>query len=86
MRSVLQNLLKEAFEDEFKKQEQNLVKNQQFEKWSEWVKEKCGIHAEQSERKVNKKNFKKLYGPFWWMVFNCVKARATSRWQFTFYQ
>ena len=32
MRSVLQNLLKEAFEDEFKKQEQNLVKNQQFEK------------------------------------------------------
>ena len=40
MRSVLQNLLKKVFWDEFKKQEQHLVKNQKFEKWSEWVKEK----------------------------------------------
>ena len=33
------------------------------------------------------KNFlkKKLYGPFSWMGFNCLKARATSRRQFTFY-
>ena len=28
---------------------------------------------------------KKLYGPFLWMGFNCLKARATSRRQFTFY-
>ena len=28
---------------------------------------------------------KKLYGPFSWMGFNCLKARATSRRQFTFY-
>ena len=32
----------------------------------------------------NKKK-KKLYGPFLWMGFNCLKARATSRRQFTFY-
>ena len=34
------------------------------------------------------KNFtkKKLYGPFLlWMGFNCLKATATSRRQFTFY-
>ena len=29
-------------------------------------------------------NFK-LYGPFLWMGFNCLKAAATSRRQFTFY-
>ena len=34
-------------------------------------------------KKNNKKN--KLYGPFLWMGFNCLKARATSRRQFTFY-
>ena len=28
---------------------------------------------------------KKLYGPFLWMGFNYLKARATSRRQFTFY-
>ena len=27
---------------------------------------------------------KKLYGPFLWMGLNCLKARATSRRQFTF--
>ena len=26
----------------------------------------------------------KFYGPFLWMEFNCLKARATSRRQFTF--
>ena len=26
---------------------------------------------------------KKLYGPFLWMGFNCLKARATLSWQFT---
>ena len=30
--------------------------------------------------------FTLLYGPFLWMGFNCLKARATSRRQFTFYQ
>ena len=28
---------------------------------------------------------KQLYGPFLWMGFNCLKATATSRRQFTFY-
>ena len=28
---------------------------------------------------------KQLYGPFSWMGFNCLKATATSRRQFTFY-
>ena len=28
---------------------------------------------------------KQLYGSFLWIGFNCLKARATSRWQFTFY-
>ena len=32
---------------------------------------------------VVKKN--KLYGPFLWMGFNCLNARATSRRQFIFY-
>ena len=31
-----------------------------------------------------KKLKKKLYGPFLWMGFNCLKARATSRIVFTF--
>ena len=31
-----------------------------------------------------KKKFK-VYGPFLWMGFNCLKATATSRRQFTFY-
>ena len=35
------------------------------------------------ERVLN--NLKKLYGPFLWMGFNCLKATATSRRQFTFY-
>ena len=30
-------------------------------------------------------NIKKIYGPFLWMGFNCLKATATSRRQFTFY-
>ena len=29
--------------------------------------------------------FTLLYGPFLWIGFNCLKARATSRRQFTFY-
>ena len=31
------------------------------------------------------KNFLKIYGPFWWMGFSCLKPSATSRRQFTFY-
>ena len=31
------------------------------------------------------KNKPKLYGPFLWMGFNCLKGRATSRRQFSFY-
>ena len=33
---------------------------------------------------ATKKKKNKLYGPFLWMGFNCLKARATSRRQFTF--
>ena len=37
------------------------------------------------EKSEVKKNFlKKLYGSFLWMGFNCLKARATSKKQFTF--
>ena len=36
-----------------------------------------------TERTLKKK---KLFGPFLWMGFNGLKARATSRRQFTFYQ
>ena len=32
-----------------------------------------------------KQLFKKLYGPFLWTKFHCLKARVTSRRQFTFY-
>ena len=35
--------------------------------------------------KKTKQNKKQLYGPFLWMGFNCLRARATSRRQFTFY-
>ena len=35
-----------------------------------------------SKHELEKKN---LYGPFLWMRFNCLKARATLRRQFTFY-
>ena len=34
---------------------------------------------------IKKLKKKKLYGPFLWMGFNCLKASATSRRQFTFY-
>ena len=37
-----------------------------------------------SNQKACLKLKKKLYGPFFWMGFNCLKARATSRRQFTF--
>ena len=36
-------------------------------------------------RHVMKKLYFKLYGPFLWMGFNCLKATATSRRQFTFH-
>ena len=46
----------------------------------------------EKERKRQKKYYVKktqknpqLYGPFLWMGLNCLKARATSRRQFTFY-
>ena len=37
------------------------------------------------DRCVELSIIKKLYGPFSWMRFNCHKARATSRRQFTCY-
>ena len=35
---------------------------------------------------VLKKNFfkKKLYGPFLWMGFNCIKAKVTVPWFWTY--
>ena len=38
-----------------------------------------------ASQKDKSKTLKKFYGPFLWMGFNCLKARATSRKQFTFY-
>ena len=35
---------------------------------------------------ISRKTLKKFYDPFLWMGFNCLKATATSRRQFTFYQ
>ena len=32
----------------------------------------------------NISQLKKLFGSLLWMSFNCLKARATLRWQFTF--
>ena len=43
-----------------------------------------GKRKKKTFTECNKKK-KKLYGPFLWMGFNCLKARATSRRQFTFY-
>ena len=34
---------------------------------------------------IKKKTFKNFMVPFLWLVFNCLKASATSRRQFTFY-
>ena len=39
----------------------------------------------QNLEQTGKNKTKKLYGPFLWMGFNCLRARATSSWQFTFY-
>ena len=43
----------------------------------------CFIYV--SWQKVSQYLKKKLHGPFLWMGFNCLKARATSRRLFTFY-
>ena len=42
------------------------------------------ITLKMTNDKDNQKK-KKLYGPFLWMGFNCLKATATSRRQFNFY-
>ena len=51
--------------------------------------EDTGVIQSESESDLMKwleeLNFKKLYGPFLWMGFNGLKARATLRRQFTFY-
>ena len=39
-----------------------------------------------SRYKLRCKNEKKNYGPFSWMGFNYLKARATLRRQFNFYK
>ena len=41
------------------------------------------INLNLSRSDIKKK--KQLYGPFLWMGFNCLKATATSRREFTFY-
>ena len=45
-------------------------------------KEICSLHTIRIKNKWPKT---KLYDPFFWMEFNCLKATATSRRQFTFY-
>ena len=42
------------------------------------------VHKNRRKGNLNLKK-KKLYGPFLWMGFNCLKATATSGRQFTFY-
>ena len=42
-------------------------------------------HPSVSLNEVEIKNFLKLYDPFLWMGFNCLKATFTLRRQFTFY-
>ena len=42
------------------------------------------LNLQNDQEKLMEKTLK-LYGPFLWMGFNCLKARATSRRQFTFY-
>ena len=42
-------------------------------------------HPSVSLNEFEIKNFLKLYGPLLWMGFNCLKATATLRRQFTFY-
>ena len=37
------------------------------------------------QTKDNSKKKKKIYGPFLWIGFSCLKASATLRRQFTFY-
>ena len=43
------------------------------------------VNGYENEIVQEKKLEKKLYGPFLWMGSNCLKATATSGWQFTFY-
>ena len=50
---------------------------------SENASPKRSLEQNKKTRKTFKK--KKLYGPFLWMGFNCLKARATSRRQFMIY-
>ena len=46
-------------------------------------------HLQYFTKEISSSNFmslkKKLYDPFLWIGFNCLKATATSRRQFTFY-
>ena len=44
-----------------------------------------GSHFQEGVAGKKKTLKKKLYGPFLWMGFNCLKATATLRRQFTFY-
>ena len=52
-----------------------------------WNTEIDTLNLEKTEAETinQKRNFKKLYGPFLWMGFNCLKAKATTRRQFTLY-
>ena len=43
------------------------------------------IELKQKDYAIENTFLLKLYGPFLWMGFNCLKATATSRRQFTFY-
>ena len=53
-------------------------------KWNSWFCLNCEILCSYLLTSVFFAIKKKLYGPFLWMGFNCNKARATSRRQFTF--
>ena len=55
-------------------------------KWTRLNNERKKIHKMlQLVLSYTEIHLKKLYGPFLWVGFICLKARATSRSQFTFY-
>ena len=54
-----------------------------FENWNHPL--QTNLKPRFTERKSRRNIKKKLYGPFLWIGFNCLKATSTSKRQFTFY-
>ena len=58
-----------------------------IDRYSKTVKgeKEANIFSSNKNTKKQQQKKTKLYGPLLWMGFNCLKATATSRRQFTFY-